>query len=445
MNLSIQKRFDGYTDLEGIRQRITVRPDPIEGLEPLQPWVAAEKFAEKLREIYIPNQFSLHFIQEMINLAQLHSLNTFSSEEAYNRKVMNPPDTEVFPICLNGLAGVGKSQTIAALMRAMPPPITFACDLFQGTVELTSFWYASARGKASGKQLLLDFVTGGDHDGRGGNLKKLLVQSKKISNRDGVSLVVLDETQHINTGMGASNVTDILLTVAAIGTPMLYVSNYSLIHKLFKRSSEDKQRLLSEPRVMLPDEPKSQDWFDYVKECVRVSGGLIKEFSDEFAAELYRSTFGIKRLAMLLLKAAYIECRTAGRKQIEVEDLFKAYRSSAYTSNALDVEDLQLLLINNGSKRVRLDLICPFDLPVQYKSNVVSFVSGDRDKRVQTRAFDSSTTAVERSVLNQIIAPEEKTAVKKPRRPPASKATSDELMQAFHQYMLEQPPDIKNT
>ncbi len=443
MNVSIHKRFEGYTDLEGIRQRVTVRPDPIEGLESLQFWVAAEKFAVKLRDIYIPNEFSLHFIQEMITLAQLHSLNTFRSEEAYNEKIMNPPDTEVFTICLTGLAGVGKSQTIAALMRAMPPPMTFACDLFQGTIELNSYWYASARGKASGKQLLLDFLNGDDHDGRGGNLKKLLVQSRQTASRDGVSLAILDETQHINTGAGASKVTDILLTVAAIGPPMLYASNYSLIHKLFRRNSEDKQRLLSEPRIMLPDEPKSQDWFDYVKECVRVSGGLIKEFSDEFAAELYRSTFGIKRLAMLLLKAAYIECRTAGRKQIEVEDLFKAYRSSAYTSNALDVEDLQLLLINKGSKRVRLDLICPFDLPAQYKSNVVSFVSGDRDKRVQTRAFDSSTTAVERSVLNQIITPEEKTAAKKPRRPPAPKATSEDLVQAFHQFLQEQTPNAK--
>lgn len=447
MNAAIEKRFDGYMDLENIRKRVTLHPDPVQGLESLQPWIAAEKFAEKLREIYIPNDFSLHFIQEMINLAHLHSLKTFSSAAGYAEKIFSPPDTEVFPICLTGLAGVGKSQTIAALMRALPPPMEFACDLLQGTIDLTSYWYASARGKASGKQLLLDFVIGGEHDGRGGNLKKLLVQSRQIASRDGVSLVVLEETQHINTGMGASKVTDILLTMAGIGPPMIFVSNYSLIHKLFRRHSEDKQRLLSEPRVMLPDTPKSQDWRAYVKECVRVSDGCIKTFSDEFAAELYRSTFGIKRLAMLLLKAAYIECRTAGRKQIEVDDLFRAYRSSGYTSNARDVEELQLQMINQGSKRARLDLVCPFDLPVEYKSNVVSFVRSDRDKRVQARAFDSSTTPVERSVLNQIITPEEKAATKRPRRAPVPKATDEDLMRTFYEYMDSQPgpPGPKKT
>lgn len=59
---------------------------------------------------------------------------------------------------------------------------------------------------------------------------------------------------------------------------------------------------------------------------------------------------------MFLLKAAYIECRTAGRKQIEIDDLFRASRSSGFTSNALDVEELQLQMINQGSKQVRLNL-----------------------------------------------------------------------------------------
>lgn len=439
MNPAIKTRFDGYTDIENIRKRVTLHPDPVEGLEALQPRLAAEKFAEKIMEIYLPNEFSLQFIQEMINLANLHSFKTFSSAAGYSEKVFTPADTEVFPICLNGLAGVGKSQTIVALLRALPPPIEFACDLFQGTIDLTSYWYASARGKASGKQLLLDFVIGGEHDGRGGHLKKLLVQSRQIASRDGVSIVALDETQHINTGQGASKVTDILLTMAGIGPPMIYVSNFSLIHKLFRRNSEDKQRLLSEPRIMLPDTPESQDWHDYVKECMRVSGGRIKASTDEFAAELYRSTFGIKRLAMFLLKAAYIECRTAGRKQIEVDDLFRAYRSSGYTSNARDVEELQLQMINQGSKRARLDLVCPFDLPAEYKSNVVSFTRAERDKRVQARAFDSSTTPAERSVLNKILVPEEKATARKNRRSPVPKATDEDLVRAFHQYMDSQP------
>ena len=443
MNKTVEMRFDGYMDIESIRRRIIVRPEPVEGLELFQSLVAAEQLAEKLREMYIPNEFSLNFIQEMISLAYLHNLKIFSSTTGYAARIFNPPDAEVYPICLTGLAGVGKSQTIAALRRALPPPTELACDLYQGTVELTSLWYASARGKAGGKQLLLDFVHEGGHDGRGGNLAKLLVECRRRVNRDGVSMVVLEETQHINTGMGASKVTDILLTMAAIGPPMIFVSNYSLVHKLLRRNSEDKQRLLSEPRIMLPEDPKSQDWADYVSECIRVCGGRVKGGKEEFAAELYRSTFGIKRLAVQLLKLAYIECRNAGRERIELEDLHKAYRSSGYTSNAREVEELQLQIINKGSSGAHLDLRCPFDLPVEFKSNVVSFTRADRDQRVQARAFDSSTTEVERSVLKHITLPEDQTPAKSPRHSPVPKATDEDLIRTFHEYWESLPPSPK--
>ncbi|WP_010222744.1 transposase [Pseudomonas donghuensis] len=435
MNRTIETRFDGFMDIESIRRRVIARPEPVLDLEAFHPLVGAELLAGRLKEMYLPNEFSLNFIHEMIGLAYLHNLKVFSSEAGYAAGVFNPPEVEVSPVCLTGLAGVGKSQTIAALRRALPPPAELTCALFEGSIELTSLWYASARGKAGGRQLLLDFVHGSGHDGRGGNSAKLLVESRRRAYRDGVSMVVLDETQHNNTGMGASRVTDILLTMTAIGPPMIFVSNYSLVHKLLRRNSEDKQRLLSEPRIMMPEDPKSQDWAEYVDECIRVSGGRVKAGKNEFVAELYRSTFGIKRLAVHLLKLAYIECRAAGRTRIEVEDLHKAYRSSAYTSNAMEVEELQLQAINNGSRGAHLDLRCPFDLPVQYKSNVVSFARADRDKRVQERVFGSSATEAERSVLKHIALPEEKIPAKARRRTPAPKSTDADLTRAFHQYM----------
>lgn len=440
MNRTIEARFDGYMDIESIRSRVTVRPDPVLDLEALPPMLGAELLAARIKEMYLPSQFSLSFIQEIMGLAYLHTLKVFRSEAEYAGRIFNPPDVEASPICLTGLAGVGKSQTIAALRRAMPPAVELSCDLFEGSIELTSMWYASARGKASGKQLLLDFVHGSGHDGRGGNLAKLLVECRRRANRDGVSTVVLDETQHINTGMGASKVTDILLTMVAIGVPMIFVSNYSLVHKLLRRNSEDRQRLLSEPRIMLPEDPRSQDWADYVGECMRVSGGRINSGREEFAAELYRSTFGIKRLAVQLLKLAYIECRADGRNRIEVEDLHQAYRSSAYTSSAKEVEELQLQVINKGIKGMHLDLCCPFDLPVEFKSNVVSFTRADRDQRVQKRVFDSSATETERSLLKQIAKQEEKKPTKVTRRTPVPKATGEDLTRSFHQYMESQSP-----
>ncbi|KAA0950613.1 hypothetical protein HBO43_17470 [Pseudomonas veronii] len=90
------------------------------------------------------------------------------------------------------------------------------------------------------------------------------------------SLAILEEMQHTNSGSGAAKITDILLTMAAIGVPMVFVCNYSLAHKLLGRNSEDKQRLLADPRSMLPDEPGSANWLNDIAECLRASYAYVK-------------------------------------------------------------------------------------------------------------------------------------------------------------------------
>lgn len=437
MNKLISTRFDGCSDINEIRERVTVRPEPVGFLSAIDPLIAAESLADNLMKIYLPNEFSLNFIKEMAGRASLHSSKLFTSEVEYISKIYTPPEIEVLPVCLTGLAGVGKSQAIAALRKVLPPPMDFFCDHYDGALELISHWYASARGKAGGKQLLTDFVLGSGESGGRWNLSKLLVESRRRANRDGISLVVLEETQHINTGLGASKVTDILLTMAAIGPPMIFVSNYSLVHKLLRRNSEDKQRLLSEPRIMLPDEPESQDWKDYVAECIRVSGGHIRVDIDDLAAELYRSTFGIKRLAVQLLKLAYIECRNAGREYVILSDISRAYRSSGYSSNSKEVEELQLQALQRRSTGSHLDLRCPFDLPIEMKSNVVKFARAERDNRVIAKVFDSALNENERSAMKDIdLIPGDVSRPYKPvRRPPVPKATDEESNRAFQEYI----------
>ncbi|KPU62188.1 hypothetical protein AN403_6235 [Pseudomonas fluorescens] len=310
----------------------------------------------------------------------------------------------------------------------------FFCDHFDGPVELISHWHASARGKASGKQLLSGFVLGSEVSSGKFNLAKLLVECRRLANRCGVSVVMLDETQHINTGLGVSKITDILLTLAAIGPPVIFVSNYSLVHKLLGRNSEDKQRVLSEPRIMLPDLPQSQDWKDYVAECVRVSGGQIQVDIDELSAELYRFTFGIKRLAVQLLKLAYIECRSDGRVVVKLLDISRAYRSSAYSSNSSDVEELQLQAIHSRKTGSRLDLRCPFDLPASTYTNVVKFALADREDRVNAAIFDSSRTEQERAMgrLTGLIPQDISRPTKTVRRPPIKKVSAEEMESNFH-------------
>lgn len=445
MNNVIAERFTGCSDPEHIRLRVTVRPDPVEPLNDLDYLVASEIFADALKKIFIPNKFSIDFIKEAVDRAQLHHNEIFSSYVDYVSKIYTPPESEVFPICLTGLAGVGKSQTIAALRKVLPQPVNFSCDHYDGDITLFSHWYKSARGNKSGKALLADFLSTENPGSIRGTLAKALQECRRRAVRDGVSLVILDETQHINTGLASAKITEILLTMAAIGPPMIYICNYSLAHKLLGRNSEDKQRLLSEPRIMLPDDPQSADWKDYISDCIRVSNGHIKADAIEFAEEVYRCTFGVKRLVVQLLKQAYIESRKDQRHHVELSDLARAYRSTSYTSNASEVEELQLQALRSRKSTSRLDLKCPFELPSELKSNVIQFTKLDRQKRVAAKVFESSLTEAERAGLKQISGDEAANPEKnkKTRKPAAIKLSEDETAKAFLEFASTVTPPPK--
>lgn len=193
MNESLSSRFIGCLDLETIREKVTVRPEPVGNLSDLDYLVSAEIFSSALKSIFIPNDFCLSFIKEMATQAWLHSQSLFSTEREYLSKIYSPPDVEVAPVCLTGLAGVGKSQTVAALRKVLPPPMEFSSNHFNKSIELVSYWYASARGKAGGRQILSDFLSDQKINSR--NAAQLLIDCRRRVNRDGVSLLILEETR----------------------------------------------------------------------------------------------------------------------------------------------------------------------------------------------------------------------------------------------------------
>lgn len=435
MTALLEDRFRLALDDEYVRKTITVKPSPVLSLASAEPLMAAKILEDALRQSFIPNQFSIDFIHEMVSRAFMHHCYVFSSEAEHQAKIYTPPVAEVVPVCLTGLAGLGKSRTIEALKKVMPGPSELQSPYFDGVLNLESYWYASAEGKESRKSLLLWFLFG-ESNHKAVNFDKLLLECRRRAYRDLVSLLLLDETQHISLGLGIAKIVAILLTLMRIGPPAVFVSNFSLGHKLFKRNNEDKQRLLAEPRIMLPDEVGSKDWKAYVDECVRVSGGHIRTRGRNFAAELYRYTFGIKRIAVHLLKQAYVECRKSGRTWVEMDDLGSAFRSAEFTANAGDVQDLHNLAL--GDRRVRKtrsDLWCPFDLPKTYMSSVKQSVIAERDKQVAATIFDSAMNASERAAKNQIIQPgDQKPSKATTRRPAAPRLSEEEQKSLFLEY-----------
>lgn len=433
----MRTRFDGLIDIEYIRSKVTIRPVPVGDIDQLPPMLAAHFLEMTLRQIFIPNQFSLELIAELVGKAAAHSALRSTSEQAFVKGMYYPTPTETFPICLTGLAGVGKSATIEALLRVMPGPTEFQIDHCMTPLTAESHWYASAKGKSSGKQLLTDFL--GIEATTRENAASLQFRAQQQANKRGISLAVLEEMQHLTPGKGVALTTDILLTMSGLGLPMVFVSNFSLAHKLLRRNQEDTQRLVAQPRIMWPDAPESKVWSDFIDACIAASDGRIRANRSDFSHEIYRGSYGIKRAAIHLVVQAYVQARQANRTWIELGDVHKAYISSAYYAYRTDVEELERIAIKQKTKRD--DLLCPFGSPTL--SNVVQFVRKERDNRVAQAAFKGALTAEERETHKSLKLDTDMKAAppKQPKRKPLGKPTNDDLGSGFSEFFDDKKDD----
>lgn len=431
----ITSRFQNLADENFIRSKIEVCPVAVEELESHSPQVAADILRFSLKKIFVPTPFVVGFLQEILGAARLYSQAQFKSELDYIRGIYTPENRvinsslEVEPFCLTGLAGVGKSEAIQALFRLMPSPVGMSSGHFVGEQEIVPYWYVSARGKTSGKQMLLEFLN--EQGSRSNNVGRLLSLCQSRAQRFGVPIVILDETQFITKGSGATKPADILLTLAAIGPPMLYVSNFSLLHKLKQRNQEDTQRILSKIRIMAPDELNSESWSKYMSECSRVADGrLILDM--DISREIYIQTFGIKRLVVQLLSLSYLEARLSGRNHVLIDDIVKASLSSSYALNREDVKHLKSFAATGSMPgRLRPDLICPLDAPHSYMANVVSVFKEKRALQMEAKVVEASLTAAERDTLKSTEPDGGQQKKKVPVRMVAPQASDEELAANF--------------
>lgn len=390
-NNILLKRFLPVPDIGFIRSAVTVRPEPVVEIGNFSSSVASTLLTQSLKLVYIPSTSACAIIAELFELAFSHCMVSYPNSKTYLRRLYANEFTDVFPICLTGLAGVGKSQLLKALHRVMPVDGIFSPGSGVLDMPYTSMWEITAKDKKGIIPLLTQFLPSEMQSAeRRKTVDQVLTFCRKKAYREGVSLVAADELQFFTRGDASIKLTEALFYLSTLGVPMLYAANFSMVHRVLGRPQQDRQRLMASPRVLLPELLEEKSWYEYVEECVRVSGGAIGGGISELCERLHTYTAGLKRLCVSLIAMSYRLARLKGRYEMNVSDLEQAFKSLEYSANRLDVEIISRQYVTGKCERA--DLWCPLIAP---PPALLAFTESSRLKRdevVSDRLLRSSLT-----------------------------------------------------
>lgn len=358
--------FDRLNSDEAIRQFAFQGAELIDNLGGMSLEDASAKLEAVWENIFVPGPHHVEILRSLVDQANRFSRSTYPTWKDYNllRDSLIEPPQQLLPIhCLTGLAGGGKSSVMAAFERIckVGPSNQFVSagqKLCLHPVRKIRI-KAHLTMRAVLKDLANPLATAGRHLS---DLGELLQHVQDWLLASGTSALVVDEMQFLTQSSSASTRTaQVLMTLGGLGFPLIYVANYSLVHKLQTRPQEDKDRLLSRPVVLERPAAESEIWRQVVSEYLKVEPDLFRIAAQSEAQELHRLSGGLFRALRQLLLFAYRISKDRERAAVTMDEVRLAYRSAQYSSHRHDVEDLTALSISSLTGERRPDLVCPFE------------------------------------------------------------------------------------
>jgi hypothetical protein len=372
------RRFDGLLKREVVRARAEIPAELVSGLSSMPAHLALSALESGLNKVVVLTEVELDILLRFIECAHAYSVRAYPDLITYV-KHLHSYDMDVLssaPLCLTGLAGVGKSALLGALVRALPDDfmLELKSPLVDGQVMCRSTAKIRVDGSANFVDLLQPWLpieyqedsTVGQGvrriAGNGHGLPDALRRATRFSYRTGLCTSLVDEMQFMSQSATANaRVTQFLLAMTYLKVPLIYCANYSLCHKLFKRNQEDQDRLLRAPMVLSPLSldalglGKLLQAYDVVMGEV-LNGQSLCEFMDEYAS----MTLGIKRKVQQLTLGGYAIMRAQGDETLTKNHFRDAYAKLMSASFVRDVNDLKQQSVEGRQVRGRPDLWCPF-------------------------------------------------------------------------------------
>lgn len=149
---------------------------------------------------------------------------------------------------------------------------------------------------------------------------------------------MLDETQFASHSPAAgARAVSWVLTFGRLPPPFLFAVNYDLLKKLLDRPDYDKDRILADPKILMPEPPRSDGMRKYLSECQVVLAEVLGFQLEEEPDLIFSFTANVRRKVARLLVLAFEAMRAAKAKAIMPEHLRAAYGSLKYSAMRGDV------------------------------------------------------------------------------------------------------------
>ncbi|MDC7714419.1 hypothetical protein PQU96_09795 [Vogesella sp. LYT5W] len=357
--------FDRFDTDESIRLAAYLPGVLVQNLAHLSVEEACQKLDQAWKAIFVPGPQHVELLRCLLEQARGFASSSYPTVKDYNRRRCSYMQGASAPQpirCLTGLAGVSKSSLIQAFERICRLQPTAEFQTEGQRLMLYPVRYVKINGQPSVVGILQGMSNPVALAGRRmTGMTGLMAHVGDWFMATATSTLVVDEMQFFTQSSSASTKTShLIMTLANLGPPLVYVANFSLVKKLMLRPQEERDRLLAAPMVLDPPAADDQWWSDAIREYLAVSSDTFRLDAVSHAAVLHHYTAGLFRALRQLLLQAYREARAQDKDVVTLEEVKLAYGSRAYSSHRKDVEDLASLSISSQMAEKRPDLVCPF-------------------------------------------------------------------------------------
>ncbi|TZG06254.1 AAA family ATPase [Comamonas thiooxydans] len=412
------QRFDGLVDASVLRTRVETWPGVETNLLQLPVKLAVLTLESAFKRCIVLSNQELQILLKLLERSHAYVAAAYPDHKEF-LKQMHREELElpvIAPLCLTGLAGVGKSTLLTAFQRALPVSgeIDGGARLINGTLPVES----CVRIKVDTVKTLTDLLqpwlpqevnVSGNEIGKKkpkNNLDVEIKRAAKWSYRIGLSASIVDEMQFLSLGSDANaQITKFLLMLTHLKVPLVYAANFSLCHKLMKRHQEDRDRLLADVVVLKPLELNDQGLGLLLKAYSRILAEYLDNDLSDFIEEYSIWTLGIRRKVQKLTLAGFEVMLKSGERRLKVSHLKKAYQESMSRSYRLDIEILCRQSGNSAPVRGHMDLWCPFGKEFNQLDIPVVKMSNARASQISTMLLKQSLNAREKSLLAAFESP----------------------------------------